>query len=88
MSINLSPELQAKLEQLASSKGWSVDEVVEKAVLAFVEEEVTELPLKANDLTERELENEKGLNWQTASAEEIIASLKASRVERENDLIL
>jgi predicted transcriptional regulator len=49
ISINLSSEIQTKLEQLANSKGWSLDEVVEKAVLAFVDEEkATELPLIVN----------------------------------------
>jgi predicted transcriptional regulator len=67
--ISVPDELYERIAALAMARGESVERVVEHAL--------------SEGLSEGDAGVARPLDWETASADEIIADLRASRVERE-----
>lgn len=70
-------ELYTRLAALAGEQGKPIERVVAGLLARELERTAAELAPTAHRL-----------DWQTASAEEIIADLRASRVEREHPIEL
>lgn len=73
-SIAVPDEIYEKVAALAQQTGQSVDALIAEALEHLI--------------GERQAAQAAPLDWTTASAETIIADLRASRVERERDITL
>lgn len=76
-SIAVPDEIYQKAAALAQPTGQPVDELIAAALVQVVNERQAAQDVGATPL-----------DWTTASAETILADLRASRVERERDISL